>query len=1182
MCQKLPSLKMIRLLLLIIFVNGFLYLPASAESKQRFKELEQKITISFEKISLKDALDRIAKKASVQIMYGITKEMTISSVTMDVKNMPLKDVLNELLRPYPLSYKIIDDKIVISREPSKSGHATEKSKSGSAVLTVKGKITDTTGIPLPGATVRLKGTNRLTITDGKGRFQFEDVPENSVLQVSFIGYKYKEIPVSDSTGELTIVLKVDDSSLGMVTVVSTGYQTLPKERATGSFVQLDSALINRRVSTDVLSRLEGVVPGLLFNRNTVNSASGQIDINIDGHSTINANDQPLIVVDGFAYDGDYNNINPNDVESITVLKDAAAASIWGVRSGNGVIIITTKKGKRNQPLKIELNANVTVGNRPDLYYNPQFLDANDFINLEETLFNKGIYDNTLSQGYLAVSPVVALLSQERSGVISAAEANSQINALRNNDVRQDLTKYFYQKSIDQQYNLNLRGGGDKSDYYFSFGDDHNRANLVGNNSNRTTIGTLLNFYPVKHLQISAGGNYVQSTALINNTAQQITTGTYGKIYPYAQLVDKNGNALPVVKDYAQGYVDTVGQGKYLDWNYRPYDELKNADNTLTTTDNRINVGVKYDFLKHFNASVRYQYERSSSVLSNYYSTETYYTRNLINEFSQVNTDGSLSYPIPVGGILQQQNTYLISKQLRGQLSYDQSWNDKNQITAIAGAELNDAINQSNSNTAYGYDKNTKSSVANIDYNDVYGITPFSSGYIPNSLGFGQTTDHYISYYSNAAYTYDRKYIFSLSGRIDKSNLFGVNTNQKAVPLYSTGFAWNVNKESFYNIPWLPYLKLRMTYGYTGNIDKSATAVTTIQQASGSDYTGGPYAYIANPGNPELRWEKTRMINLGLDFGLKNNIISGSLEYYLKRGLDLFGNSPLTPSTGLLTFYGNTADTKGNGLDLVINTNNINTANFKWSTSFILSHVVDIVTRYNVTLTSAQYINLSNASSIYPLTGKSLFGLYSYKWGGLTHDTGDPQGYLNGKLSTDYAGILANTSIDDMVYNGSSRPTTFGSFRNTFTYKDLSLSFNIIYKLGYYFRRTSYSSSDLPWSGTADFFKRWQKPGDELTTNVPSLQLPPYDSNRDVFYQNSSVLIDNGDHIRLEDITLSYNLLKGKSKSSPFTNLQIYTYVNNVGILWRANKDHLDPDLSTNYSGALPLPRTYSLGVKTNF
>ena len=210
--------------------------------------------------------------------------------------------------------------------------------------------------PLPGATIhnRLSGVN--IATDINGNFQLVTTDTSGVLDISFIGYRTGQFFFSSkSRGPFKVLLNLDASILKEV-IVSTGYQNLPKERATGSFVQLDSALINRRVSTDIVSRLEGVVPGLLFNRNTSNSANGTTDINIRGHSTLFSNDQPLIVVDGFPYDGDFNNINPNDIESITVLKDAAAASIWGVRSGNGVIVLTTKKGKQNQKLVTELNA----------------------------------------------------------------------------------------------------------------------------------------------------------------------------------------------------------------------------------------------------------------------------------------------------------------------------------------------------------------------------------------------------------------------------------------------------------------------------------------------------------------------------------------------------------------------------------------------------------------------------------------------------------------------------------------------------------------------------------------------------------------------------------------------------------------------------------------------------------
>lgn len=1040
--------------------------------------------------------------------------------------------------------------------------------------------------PLPGATVLDVKSNNQASTDANGRFKLNTADTSGYLVISYIGFKTTQIKFSSGDYQpLRLFINPETAMLKEV-LVSTGYQTLPKERATGSFVQLDSALISRRVSTDVLSRLDGVVPGLLFNRNTVNGQAGQSDISIRGISTLFANNQPLIVIDGFPYNGDLSNLNPNDVQSITVLKDAAAASIWGVRSGNGVIVITTRKGKRNQALKIDLNANITVSEKPNLYYNPNFLPSGTFIDLEQQLFNAGAYNSDLNTGYKAVSPVVQILAAQKAATISGSDATAQINALRSNDVRNDLNQYFYRHAVTQQYALSFSGGNEKSDYYFSLGEDNGLASQVGNSNNRITLNSFYNFNPAKNLTINIGYNLIQADLKNNSPVSSIITTSKNAIYPYARLVDDNGNGLSIIHDYSSSYINSAGNGKFLDWTYNPLQELANADNSSKSLDNRINLGLNYEFLKNFSADLKYQYENSSFNLNDYYDLNTYYARNLINRYSKVDASGNLNTPIPVGGILRTSDSFLISQQGRGQLNYDNNWSDKNQITAIAGFEISQAITKSDANTAYGYDKNTEISNANINYATTYPLNPNGSATIPTTLAYGKTTNNFVSYYSNAAYTYDGKYTFSLSGRIDKSNLFGVNTNQKAVPLYSTGIAWEASRENFYHIGWLPYLKIRATYGYNGNINTNATAVTTLRQfpANYNPYpNGSPYDFIANPGNPELRWEKDRMINLAIDYGFKNQTITGSIEYYLKSGHDLFGNSPLAPSTGLNTFFGNTADIKGHGMDIVINSRNLRSPNFSWTTNFLFSYVLDKVTKYGATISPNSFIELSNASTLNPLVGKALYGIYSYKWAGLTHNTGDPQGYLNGQVSTDYSSILSKTSLTEMEYNGPARPTTFGAFRNNFSYKELSLSVNISYEFNYYFRRNSYTSSNLPWQGNSDYFLRWQKPGDEATTNVPSFQLPPYTTDRDAFYQYSSALVDKGDNIRLKDIRLSYELDKSKFRHLPFSHISIYSYVDNIGILWRANKDHLDPDLVIGSSlSAYPLPRTYAFGIKANF
>jgi TonB-linked SusC/RagA family outer membrane protein len=1041
-------------------------------------------------------------------------------------------------------------------------------------LNIYGKVLDSaTSRPLEGATIKII-FGALTITNKQGEFHLQSSSNSGTLEVSYQGYHPFQTAFNETQKwPILISLSLNTSVLHEVNIVSTGYQTLPKERATGSFAQVDNELLNRRVSTNVIDRLEGTVPGLIFNHNTVASATG-FDINIRGHSTIFANDQPLIVVDNFPYDGDINNINPNDVESVTVLKDAAASSIWGVKSGNGVIVITTKHGSRNGKMIVEINSSVTVGEKPNLFYGSNFLDANNFIDVEESLYKQGYYTNDLANSsHPIVSPVVAILNAN----LSQNEKDNQINPLRALDYRNQLGPYFYRKSVNQQYDVNLRGGGAIDDYFLSAGYDNNQGNQVGNGNQRITLNTRYNFSPNKKLDFSLGVNFIQTLSSNNSPLGNLTS--YKSLYPYAQFADASGHPLSIAKDYASSYTDLAVQNGFLDWTFRPLDELRNADNTTKTTDNRINFGIKYKAFTGLSVDLKYQYEKSNTLTESYSGQATYYTRNLINEYTQ-GTNGSFTYPIPIGGTDDQQYQYLTSQRLRLQSNYNKAWSN-NEFNAIAGTEISDLTTSNNGNTVYGYDKNT-GAFTMVNFADYFQTNPSgNSSKIPSVLAFRSLSDRYVSYFGNAAYTYKKRYGFSLSGRIDKSNLFGVNTNQKSVPLYSVGGSWRFSDEKFYHLTWLPLAKLRLTYGYNGNVDKTLTAVTTIRQNTNSYITGTPYANVANPGNPDLRWEKITMLNMALDFSAKNDIISGSIEYYIKKGVDIIGDSPLQPSTGFSKFRGNTANTAGRGFDLVLNSINLNNQNFKWTTNFLLSYASDKVTRYDFPQSTQNALIFGNGNNGYilPIVNASLFGIYSYKWAGLDPANGNPRGYLNGKPSEDYASIIANTPLDSLKFSGTSRPKYFGSFRNTFSYKNFSLSANIIYKLDYFFKRASISYADLyqKWIGNNDYTKRWQKPGDELITNVPSSPAFPLDNSRDYFYANSLALITPGDHIRLQDMTLSYDFNKNSISRTPFKRIQIYCYANNLGILWRANKQGLDPDL---FGSGLPIPLTISFGIKT--
>jgi TonB-dependent starch-binding outer membrane protein SusC len=1165
--------KTLRIMKAVIVLILVFCLQASA------KTYSQELTLSLSNATLEKVFKEIQKQADYHFIYTKDQMAMANKVSLEVKKEKLETVLQLCFKDQPLTYTIDGNLVAV--------HIKDNPREQQVLLlTLKGRIVNENGEAVI-ATVTVKGTKNSVSTDALGYFQLNDVDEDATLIVSGVNIESYEIRVKgrNDLGVINVKTKIIE---GENVQVSTGYQQLPKERSTGSFSHVNNELFNRRISSDVISRLEGVVPGMLFTRNTSKAFNGQYDISIRGRSTIFANDQPLIVVDNFPYDGDVNNINPNDIESITVLKDAAAASIWGVRSGNGVIVITTKKGKVNQKLSIEVNANVTIGNKPDLFYSPAFLNSNDFINVETELFRRGFYNSDLNNASKpVVSPVVAILAKRRSGLISPSDSAMQIDALRNIDVRTELSNYLYHRPINQQYAINFKGGGNSSAYLFSFGYDNNLSNAVGNENNRITVKGQYNFYPVRNLEITTAMNFTQVNTQANSIIGNINTvgGAKSVLYPYAQLADNNGNALSIVKDYAAAYTDTAGGGRFYNWKYKPLDELKFADNKNKLADNLFKVGIKYTILQGLSTELQYQYEKANTIATNYYSEETYFARNLVNRFTQPSSSATV-FPIPRSGILQQTNGYLTSHRLRGQTNYSHNWADVHDVAAIAGAEINEIVNEGNRSTVYGYNKQNTTS-QNVNNAATYTINPAGSTQIPTTLSYSKTTDRYVSYFGNAAYTYKSRYTISLSGRIDKSNLFGVNTNQKSVPLYSTGASWNISKERFYHFALIPFLKLRTTYGYNANINKSVTAFTTLRQTTNSIYSGNPFALISNPGNPELRWEKIRMINLALDFALKNQVLTGSLEFYFKKGIDLFGNAPIPPSTGLITYTGNNAETKGHGVDITLNGKIINQKDFKWQAYLLFSYAIDKVTSYNVKATPATYFvsGEGNRGSFVPLAGKPLFAVYSYPWAGLDPSTGDPQGYLNKQISKNYAAIVSSMTVDSMKFNGPARPTYYGSLRNSFSFKGITLSANIIYKLNYYFRRSSigYSGLYTSWGGHRDFVNRWQKPGDENVTNVPSIQFPPLNNNRETFYANSEALVEKGDHIRLQDITISYDLNNTKWFKSD-VRFHLYCYINNVGILWRANKQGLDPDvyMSGNYSQAFPQPLTVSFGIKTIF
>lgn len=966
-----------------------------------------------------------------------------------------------------------------------------------------------------------------------------------------------------------------------VEIVSTGYQQIPKERATGSFALVDKKQLDRRVSSETFSKLEGITSGLLFNRNTLNNYTGNFDFSIRGRSTIYANDQPLIILDNFPFNGDFSSINPNDVAGITVLKDAAAASIWGVRAGNGVIVINTKRGKLSQPLSVMLNTNLTVSAKPDLFYNPNYISSSDFIDIETFLFDHGKYDAALTDmtKYPVVSPVVQILDRQRKGQ-SAVETAQQLNNLRGNDIRNDELKYFYRNQVAQQYAVSLSGGSAWSSHFFSAGYDHRLSSLVANDNNRLTLNSQNTFKPVRNLEIEAGVYYVRSDSRVDSTMGEFPASQF---VPYRQLKSIDGQSAVFDRDLSAAYKQDALSRGFLDWSYRPLDELGKSPFKTGKDDLRINGGLKYTFIDGLSATVKYQYQQVEQSTSRYSGIDNYQTRTMINRYS-VLTGGKVSgYSVPFGGILYTADGKGVSNNLRFQLGYQKDWG-LHSISAIAGYEISSFEFDLNSLVKYGYDE-PGGTPSVVDTTTVFALNPSGTGTITENFQKFGKLDRIRSSFANAAYTYDARYTISGSARIDGSNYFGLKTNQKYVPLWSVGALWSLDKENFYELEWLPVLKLRASYGYNGNLDKKTAGVTTFRYIGQDSYTGLQFANILGIGNPELRWEKIGIANFGLDFALRNQVLTGKLEYYYKSGSDILGDKTFPSNTGISTLRGNYAKMKARGIDLMLTTQNFR-GKIGWATSLLFSAVHDWVSSYNVIEPDATYYLGPN--SIKPALDRPVYGVYGFQWAGLDPLNGDPRGYLNGEISKDYHAIINAATIDNVEYHGPARPTVFGGLSNTFTFHRFSFGVNISYKLGYYFKKPSisyYGMYDvIAYGMNAEFARRWQEPGDEKFTTVPSQGEYGNDGFRDYFYTNSSATVARGDHIRLQDVSLSFDLDRSNWPGIPVKQIQLYFYANNLGIIWKANDFGLDPDLipSRGNRFIVPGPKSFAFGLKANF
>lgn len=1038
-----------------------------------------------------------------------------------------------------------------------------------------------TGSPLENVTIKLS-TNKLAQLSGRdGDFSITYRSGLDSVFFSYIGFLDTAVTIESLRKYPIVDLKVATKSIEEV-IVNTGYQQVKSNEITGAVDVLTNKLLNEQTGVNILDRLNNMVSAVRFDNKPINNTDLQkTNISVRGLSTINGTLDPLIVLDGFIYEGDISNIDPNNIENISLLKDAAAASIWGARAGNGVIVITSKKadfGEMTAP-NISFNSTIIAQRKTDL---SQLYEVSneEYIAIEQMLFNRGYYNTRLNfTPYAAVTPAVDIFDRTKRGLLSQTDSANLINNLLNQNGRNNYADHFLSAPLTQQYSLGIRGNSRRHSYGLSVGYTGTSTDL--DDKGRKTNVQLTNSYRASEkLQLDLNVLYTNQKNVTGKPSyQSLLSG--GKATPYKQFFDESGSAVRMETEYRSLFLSDFYVNDYMDWNYYPATDYLHSGTTTNINELFATMNLRYKVFSFLDFNAGLQLQQQASEQQRLDRAESYLARRNINMFMQTDPNtGENIFPVPIGGILGTSNQKGQSYTFRGQFNLNKSF-ASHSFVGMLGAEARENVTDQYTFSAYGYNDHPLGTVP-VDYANRYVVAPTgNSAIISGAPVFTVLNNRFVSFYANMNYSFQKKYSLYGSIRNDGANIFGMTTNDRWTPLWSMGGSWSLDKENFWNQSWMQVARLRATYGYSGNVDLRKTP-EPIASVGGSMYTNLPALLVTELNDPSLRWEKVSTLNLAADFSVFNGRIKGSVDYYIKNGRDLYGLTEYDyTSWGVSnTITKNVASMQGRGWDITLNTVNLD-KRLKWTSRAVISFNKNKTVDYYNELNNGLISFLGAGNFITPIPGRPLNAIAAFRWMGL-NEQGRAQGLLNGEPSTSYTVIRRQILADgddseSIVYFGSSKPQVFGNLINSFSYGPLDFSINVSFKGDYYFLKPATSYSGLFGMGMAypDFESRWQQSGDELLTDVPAM-VYPVPSGSDAFYTQSELHVLKAAHVRLEYVNLAYNfLLNSASKNYRF---RVYANASNLGLLWTENRENIDPE----FPYTLRPPRTVSVGLQFDY
>ena len=1168
---KLNKTKLYSLSLLVFMLITNLNL--NANTIFRTNQDDSKITIKMELSTIKDVLNTLQEKTSYDLFYSDDLKDLDKIISVDYKEQSIESILTNLLNDTKLEYTVENKDIVISYNVDKKAPQQKKT------TLIQGKVIDESGVALPGVNIIHREDKVGTYSDIDGNYKIEVTNMDGILSFSFVGLETIEEPIN---GREMINISMEKSSNRLDDVILTGYQQIEVERATGSFAKIKAKDIEEFYSPDVTTLLEGKVAGL--------STFGD-KIVIRGVSTINGDSSPLVVVDGLPLETQtLDDINPNDIESVTVLKDAAAASIYGARAANGVIVVTTKKAKANVT-QVDFSANYTITKKDNQDYR-KVLGNSNYVDYESNFLN-----NTPS--YIAdpvayfdqkngdnnwYSPVYGLYEQLARGTITQSELDQALGNLKSSgNYRDQYNDNVLQDQFRQQYNLSLRTGTEKSSILLSLNANTNKASTIGTTDDRYTIYFKNDIKFYDWLNVSYGINTVISK---NKDA---SADSYGA-QPYEQILDKDGNR--VYRDLInQAWADTLrtpknqGLGLY-DMAYNVLDEYELNSRESESYNTRLFVNTNFKLIDGLDFDMMFQYNVVSASSKEYKDEYSYNMRNSLNRYAEfvpgvpggwAPIPDSYNFNLPKGGNLYQTAGNQKGYTFRNQLNFNRTFNTDHYFSALAGFEMSENNLNSQSSKVYGYSDQTLVNNMNMDWSNRW----LTGAMSPTAIPFGvkpftrrsEVVNRYISYYANAGYTYKNKYSVTGSYRVDQTNLFGTDPKYRFRPLWSVGASWLISEEDFMDADWMNYLKLRTSYGIGGNVDKTTSPYLTASPATSG--FGAPTYVIFSPPNPLLRWEKTATFNAGVDFAMLNNRLSGSLDIYSKNSTDLLANKNLDASLGFTEAKVNNGAMTNKGIELAIGYDWVKNQDWYVSTYFTAAYNKNEVTQVEYDPSVA---NDLLRSSGYYLQGAALSSIYGYNYEGLDKN-GDP---LVHDIITGGDGVEKDTitsgqyvkNYEALINMGQTDPKWTGSFQPVVGYKGLKLSALFTFYTGNV-KRDNVTPLYRSIKGEyihGDVANAWTTTNTDTTIpRMASQDLTDGYRNDNWLYANTNII--DASSVYLRNIVLSYTLRKEWSNSVKASNIRFNFQVNNPWS-WQAS-------LQSDYTKQMTLP-SYVFGVNVNF